>query len=102
MADELRVEVATAASGTVTVTVAGGVDIGTVGRFRAPLEEAAASAPAVVVDLDGVTYLDSAGIAALFDAAGRTALDVVASEGCVVRRVLEVVALDRVATVRPS
>jgi len=29
-------------------------------------------------------------------------LDVVASEGCVVRRVLEVVALDRVATVRPS
>ena len=102
MADELRVEVVTAPSGTVTVTVAGGVDIGNVGRFRTPLEEAATTAPAVVVDLDGVTYLDSAGIAALFDAAGRTALEVVASEDCLVRRVLEVVALDRVATVRPA
>ncbi len=100
MTDELRVDVATAPSGTVTVTVAGGVDIGNIDRFREPLQGAASSAPAVVVDLDRVTYLDSAGIAALFDAAGRTSLEVVASERCLVRRVLEVVALDQVATVR--
>jgi len=100
MADELRVDVETAISGTVTMTVTGGVDIGNVERFREPLRAAATTAPAVVVDLDRVTYLDSAGIAALFDAAGRTMLDVVASEGCLVRRVLEVVALDQVATVR--
>jgi len=100
--DELRVDVETAPTGTVTVRVAGGVDLGNVDRFRDRLEDAADRSDTVVVDLDRVVYLDSAGIAVLFAAAGRTSLEVVASEDCLVRRVLEVVALDRVATLRAS
>ena len=101
MPETLRLEVGRAAEGPVTVTVAGDIDIANVGRFRDTLEEAAAD-PSVVVDLNAVTYLDSAGIAVLFAVAGRTRLEVVAANRCLVRRVLEVVALDKVATVRPA
>lgn len=100
MADELVVDI-TNEDGAVVVTCAGDIDIANVARFRAALVEPATSLK-LVVDLGSVSYLDSAGIAALFERAKKGPLEVVAGPGCAVRRVLEVVALDQVATLRAT
>ena len=55
------------------VAVAGEVDIATVTRLRERLFELAASGRTLVVDLDQVSFIDSAGLAALVGAARRTA-----------------------------
>jgi anti-anti-sigma factor len=55
------------------VTVAGEVDIATVTRLREPLFELAASGHPLVVDLDRVSFIDSAGLAALVGASKRAA-----------------------------
>ena len=57
--------------GYVVVTVAGEVDIATVTRLRERLFELAASGRNLVVDLDQVSFIDSAGLAALVGAARR-------------------------------
>src|SRR5439155_10581470 len=51
------------------VAVAGEVDIATVTRLRERLFELAASGRTLVVDLDQVSFIDSAGLAALVGAA---------------------------------
>lgn len=79
------------------VRFAGEVDATNVDRFRAALTEARAAAPTVVADVDGITYLDSAGVEVLFGAARSGTLTVVAGPACVVRRVLDVVGLGEVA-----
>ena len=53
------------------VAVAGEVDIATVTRLRERLFELAASGRPLVVDLDQVRFIDSAGLAALVGAARR-------------------------------
>ena len=53
------------------VAVAGEVDIATVTRLRERLFELAASGRTLVVDLDQVSFVDSAGLAALVGAAKR-------------------------------
>lgn len=98
MTDQLIVNIKEDA-GTATITCQGDIDIANVERFRAALLGPAAQVP-VLVDLDGVSYIDSAGIAALFERAKKGPLEVVAGPGCPVRRVLEVVALDQMATIR--
>lgn len=80
------------------VRCAGEVDMANVDRFRAAVTEARKAASTVVVDVDGITYLDSAGVEVLFAAARAGRLEVVAGPRCVVRRVLEVVGLAEVAT----
>ena len=55
------------------VAVAGEVDIATVTRLRERLFELAASGRTLVVDLDQVGFIDSAGLAALVGAARRAA-----------------------------
>ena len=55
------------------VAVAGEVDIATVTRLRERLFELAASGRPLVVDLDQVRFIDSAGLAALVGAARRAA-----------------------------
>ena len=55
------------------VAVAGEVDIATVTRLRESLFELAASGRTLVVDLDQVSFIDSAGLAALVGAARRAA-----------------------------
>lgn len=47
------------------VTAAGEIDISTVTRLREPLFELAASGRPLVIDLDQVSFLDSAGLAVL-------------------------------------
>ncbi len=59
--------------GYVMVAVAGEVDIATVTRLRERLFELAASGRTLVVDLDQVSFIDSAGLAALVGAARRAA-----------------------------
>ena len=51
------------------LTVTGEVDIGNAAEFGAALERELVTGAALTVDLTGVTYLDSAGIATLFDRA---------------------------------
>jgi len=55
------------------VAVAGEVDIATVSRLRERLFELAASGRTLVVDLDQVSFIDSAGLAALVGTAKRAA-----------------------------
>ena len=55
------------------VAVAGEVDIATVTRLRERLLGLAASGRTLVVDLDQVSFIDSAGLAALVGAARRAA-----------------------------
>ena len=59
--------------GYVFVAVAGEVDIATVTRLRERLFDLAASGHTLVVDLDQVSFIDSAGLAALVGAARRAA-----------------------------
>jgi len=65
---QLDVDVASTAYGAL-VEIAGELDIATVSRVNDALgAEPAASAVAVVVDLTGVTFIDSTGLAALVKA----------------------------------
>jgi anti-anti-sigma factor len=57
----------------VIVTAAGEIDISTVARLRACLFELAASGRPLVADLDQVSFIDSAGLAALVGTARRAA-----------------------------
>jgi anti-anti-sigma factor len=59
--------------GYATVTVAGEIDIATVARLRERLFELAASGQPLIADLDQVSFIDSAGLAALVGAARRAA-----------------------------
>ncbi|HET9059056.1 MAG TPA: STAS domain-containing protein [Acidimicrobiales bacterium] len=83
----------------VVVKVRGEVDIASVDEFRRAVSAAPTERP-LVVDVDEVDYLDSAGVAVLFQRAKSGPLEVVAGPRCPVRRVLEVVALDQLATLR--
>ena len=59
--------------GHVLVTVAGEVDIATVPQLRERLAAPAASGRPLIVDLDGVTFIDAAGLGVLASAARRAA-----------------------------
>ncbi len=54
-------------------TVAGEIDISTVTRLRERLFELAASGRPLVIDLDQVSFIDSAGLSALVGTANRAA-----------------------------
>jgi anti-anti-sigma factor len=70
MSEALTIEVRRV-RGYMVVAVAGDVDIATVTRLRERLFELAASGRTLVVDLDQVSFIDSAGLAALVGAARR-------------------------------
>ena len=59
--------------GYVIVAVAGEIDISTVTGLRERLFELAACGQSLIVDLDRITFIDSAGLGALVGAARRTA-----------------------------
>lgn len=73
------------------VVVRGEVDLATVGAFQEALEDAAATGP-LHVDLRGVSYLDSAGIASLFAYVG-DGLELTAVRDSIVHRVLDIAGL---------
>ncbi|SDO45266.1 STAS domain-containing protein [Geodermatophilus sp. DSM 45219] len=88
--DLVSIDVTGSASG-VLLTVAGEVDSSTAPSLRAVLDSALADGvPALTVDLDGVTFLDSAGLCVLAAAHRRAAEDgvrlrVLASNRAVIR-----------------
>jgi anti-anti-sigma factor len=84
----------------IRLRVAGEVDSSNVDRLRAALSTEPAEGAPIVIDLAGVRYIDSAGMAALFARAASTRLEIVCPEGCVARSLIEVTRLSDVAVIR--
>ena len=91
--------------GQVVLSVHGEIDLENAGRARERIVRAVPSgAQGIVLDLTNVSHLDSAGVQLLFDLARRLQerrqeLAVVAPSQSLLRDVLAVVSLDRVAAV---
>ncbi|WP_372665731.1 STAS domain-containing protein [Amycolatopsis kentuckyensis] len=79
------------------LTVTGEIDMSNAGEFGAALARELATGAALTVDLTGVTYLDSAGIATLFDRAADHELRLTAPR--LLDRVLRISGLTQVAKV---
>lgn len=79
------------------LTVSGEVDMSNAPEFGAALDRELAAGPSLTVDLTGVTYLDSAGIAVLFDRAAAHDLRLTASP--LLERVVRVSGLAQVTKV---
>jgi stage II sporulation protein AA (anti-sigma F factor antagonist) len=83
--------------GTMVIVVAGEVDLSNAGRLTETLDNAASSNPrALVLDLGGVTFIDSSGLHALLGASGRVPSVRIRRPSRQVRRLLEVAGLDQV------
>ncbi|SNS90286.1 anti-anti-sigma factor [Geodermatophilus pulveris] len=105
-ADIVSLDVTRSAAG-VRVTVAGEVDSSTAPSLRAVVDEALADRPrTLTVDLDRVTFLDSAGLCVLAGAHRRAAADGVAlrvvASGRAVVRPLQITGLYDLLAVRPG
>ena len=93
--------------GVLIASVDGEIDSSNAAEFRLALSERLPSASsALVLDLSGVTFLDSSGIHLLFElgrrlAARREALRLVVPQSSPMRRVLELCAVDAVAPMDP-
>jgi anti-sigma B factor antagonist len=86
--------------GPAIVRAAGDIDLTTVGRFQAALDEAAATSSAITADMTAVAYCDSATIRALIVAARQTRLTIqVSTAGPISETLLKVSGLDQIATV---
>ena len=83
------------------VVVRGEVDLATAPVMRAVLADACRPDRALVVDLRAVTYLDSAGVAALYDHS-RFGLDLLLEPGSAAAVVLEIAGVLDIATVREA
>ncbi|MGW4065474.1 STAS domain-containing protein [Amycolatopsis sp. NPDC004747] len=94
-------------AGVVLATVSGEIDLATARAFTQHLESTLAGPPdAVIVDLDSVTFLASSGLAALqiFTQAANSAgvaFCLVSTQRAMLRH-LQLTALDRVMTIRPT
>lgn len=99
MVDDLHIHVDTSPDGAATLTVAGEIDMYSAPQFRHALAQAATSHSRLIVDLTAAAYLDSAGIAALFDSARHTDLELILGPGSLITPVIEISHLDRVATI---
>ncbi len=82
--------------------VSGEIDLSNVERFQREMAVAEGDGVVLVVDLDQVTYMDSAGVAALFARARRGALRVVAGPDSVVAPLLRITRLGDVAPIDPA
>lgn len=80
-----------------TLSVTGEIDMSNAAEFGAALDRELAEGTAVTVDLTGVTYLDSAGIAVLFDRTEAHDLRLIAPR--LLERVLRVSGIGQVAKV---
>ena len=82
------------------VWAAGDIDLTNVGRFQAALDQAAAVAGTLTVDLTAVTYCDSATIRALIAAARQARVTIqVGTSGSVTETLLKISGVDQIATV---
>ena len=81
------------------LVVAGEIDLSNVEALRRALESADPGSR-LLVDVSGVEYIDSAGIAALFARAREGGLEIVHAGNPVVVSLVRITGLDEVATVR--
>jgi anti-sigma B factor antagonist len=93
--------------GAAVVEVVGELDLATVPQWEAAVERAAADAPLVVLDLSTLSFVDSAGVHALFRMLsaldGRSKrLVIVAPPESTVRRLLDILDLTALALVCDS
>lgn len=100
MASDIEVRIEPGPDGSEEVVITGEIDLATADRFREVLRDAAESHRPLVVNLTDLEYLDSAGVAVLFDQARRAPLEVIVGPGCLVAPVITVARLAEVATVR--
>ena len=90
------------------VTVSGEIDLYTAPRFSEALADAVRTANVLVVDLSGISYIDSAGLSVLLlthkrlSARGASLYVVSPPSNPGVRRVMEVTRLDSLISIRPT
>ncbi|MGK2948473.1 MAG: STAS domain-containing protein [Acidimicrobiales bacterium] len=84
------------------VEVAGEVDLATAGELAAALEPLLATGDGpIVLDVGGVTFIDSSGLAVLAQAAASGRTLVLRRPSKIVVRVIETTGLDQVLTLEP-
>jgi anti-anti-sigma factor len=79
--------------GASVVALAGELDLSTIPRMEAPLREQLGQRRAVLVDLSGLTFIDSSGISVLieaFQSANGTPMSILVSPGSAVDRVFRI------------
>jgi len=104
VSDPLHIDVSGAAAAPALVVLSGEMDIVSVGSFAEAMAELEDAAPdGVVIDVGGLTFIDSSGINALVQAvrafAARGGRAVLASPGPHVRRVFEITHVGEIVTV---
>jgi anti-sigma B factor antagonist len=94
--DPLVIDAATAADGAVSlVRLQGEVDAATGPQLERVLAEESVSAPRLVIDCTGLSYIDSTGFRLLHRAALRTSICLVVPPGAIVARMLELGGLEQ-------
>ena len=87
----------------VVVVCSGEIDMASAAAFRALLDEAVKAAPNVVVDMHGVTFLDSCGLRVLAITRSRAAGNVtIRNAPPLVTRLLQLSAMDRFFNTTPA
>jgi anti-sigma B factor antagonist len=104
MSERHQISTETAPDGALVVRLGGEVDVLAIKALQPLLEATVAGAESVTLDLTDVTFLDSAGLRMLQIISGeflssRRELRVIAPEGSVVRRLLDLTGLTEVLAV---
>jgi anti-sigma B factor antagonist len=89
----LEVHIENSTNGTSVVAIAGELDLSTIPRMESPLFEQVRQRPAVLVDLSGLSFIDSSGIGVLieaFRAANGNRMNVLVDSGTQVDRVFRI------------
>jgi anti-sigma B factor antagonist len=82
--------------GAIVVKLAGELDLYNASTLRAALLDAAAESPGrLVIDLEGVRFIDSTGLGVLVEARSRVESLLLAAPGLETRRALQISGLDR-------
>jgi anti-anti-sigma factor len=100
MFTDLELEVRTMAD-RAEIVARGDIDAESVHELRRRVTAVAGDHPIVALDLTAVIYLDSVGVAALFDLVKRTRVHLVVGDGCLVAGVLALTGLHGTVT-RPT
>jgi anti-sigma B factor antagonist len=89
----LSVRIEDSPDGTSVVTIAGELDLSTIPKMQGPLLEQIAQRPGVLVDLSGLSFIDSSGIGVLIQAcrnANGTPMHVLIGPGSQVERIFSI------------
>lgn len=91
--------------GVVLAVTAGELDLTNAAEFEQRLEDTAADTTTLVLDLNHVSFIDSAALHVLFRVVGRLGYErfgIVLDSGATIGRTLEIVGLGDVVRIRPS